>query len=137
MTFAELRAYLLSKPETEEDFPFGPEAYVYKVQGKMFALLYQKDGADCINLKCDPHQAQELRDVFRAVTPGYHMNKTHWNTVLLNGDVPPGELQRQTDHSYALVVRSLTRAQQRFLLTRYSHQQLGLTDQPQGESNHD
>lgn len=119
MTFAELRHYLLSKPEALEDFPFGPDAYVFKVQGKMFALLYEKDGRVQVNLKCDPQQAQQLRDVFDDVIAGYHMNKTHWNTVRLGGDVPAAELQRLVDHSYALVVKSLTRAKRLFLETRY------------------
>lgn len=119
MNFAELRQYLCSKPEALEEFPFGPEYYVYKVQGKMFALLYEKDGRVQVNLKCDPQQAQQLRDVFDAVLPGYHMNKTHWNTVRLGGDVPAAELQRLVDHSYALVVKSLTRAKRLFLETRY------------------
>lgn len=126
MDFAALRAYLLSKPEVLEDFPFGPEAYVYKVQGKMFALLYEKDGATRVNLKCEPLQAQQLRDVFTSVIPGWHMNKTHWNTVLLGGDVPAHELQRQVDHSYARVMQSLTAAQRRYLTTRYSPEQLRL-----------
>ncbi|WP_430460309.1 MmcQ/YjbR family DNA-binding protein [Thalassolituus sp. LLYu03] len=124
MTFADLRAYLLSRPEALEDFPFGPEAYVYKVQGKMFALLYEKDGQLSVNLKCEPLQAQQLRDVFAAVTPGYHMNKTHWNTVRVNGDVPAPELERMIDHSYARVLKSLTRAQRTFLETRYPADQL-------------
>ncbi|QQD25081.1 MmcQ/YjbR family DNA-binding protein [Venatoribacter cucullus] len=126
MDFAALRAYLLSKPEAQEDFPFGPDAYVYKLQGKMFALLYEKDGQARVNLKCEPLQAQQLRDVFQSVIPGWHMNKTHWNTVLLGGDVPPAELQRLIDHSYARVLHSLTAAQRRFLTTRYSHAELGL-----------
>ena len=126
MDFAALRTYLLSKPEALEDFPFGPDAYVYKVQGKMFALLYEKDGKARVNLKCEPLQAQQLRDVFDSVVPGWHMNKTHWNTVVLGGDVPPHELQRQVDHSYARVMQSLTAAQRRFLTTRYSPEQLRL-----------
>lgn len=124
MNFQTLRTYLLSKPEALEDFPFGPDAYVYKVQDKMFALLYEKDGKARINLKCDPQQAVELRDVFRAVIPGYHMNKTHWNTVLLDGDVPDGELERMVDHSYGLIIQKLTRAQKRYLRTRYSDDEL-------------
>ncbi|MCD8522904.1 MAG: MmcQ/YjbR family DNA-binding protein [Saccharospirillaceae bacterium] len=128
MNFQTLRNYLLSKPEALEDFPFGPDAYVYKVQDKMFALLYEKDGKARINLKCNPQQAVELRDVFRAVIPGYHMNKTHWNTVLLDGDVPDGELERMVDHSYGLIIQKLTRAQKRYLRTRYSDAEL-CTDQ--------
>ncbi len=124
MNVQTLRTYLLSKPEALEDFPFGPDAYVYKVQGKMFALLYEKDNKARINLKCDPQQAVELRDVFSAVIPGYHMNKTHWNTVLLDGDVPDGELRRMVDHSYGLIFRKLTSAQKCYLSTRYTDQEL-------------
>jgi len=130
MYFAAMRAYLLSKPEAVEDFPFGPDAWVYKVQGKMFALLSGESGSPRVNLKCDPQQAQELRDIFTAVGGGYHMNKKHWNTVLLDGDVPDGELQRQVDHSYALVVKKLPRNVRRHLETVYSEQQLGYGELP-------
>ncbi|MAB23048.1 MmcQ/YjbR family DNA-binding protein [Pseudomonas neustonica] len=115
----DLRNYLLGKPEAQEDFPFGPEAAVFKIQGKMFALLVERAGVASINLKCDPEQAIGLRDLFPAVTPGYHMNKRHWNTVRDDGSVPAGELQRMVDHSYALVVRGLTRAQRLGLEARH------------------
>ncbi|ROZ81812.1 MmcQ/YjbR family DNA-binding protein [Pseudomonas neustonica] len=115
----DLRNYLLGKPEVQEDFPFGPEAAVFKIQGKMFALLVERAGVASINLKCDPEQAIGLRDLFPAVTPGYHMNKRHWNTVRDDGSVPAGELQRMVDHSYALVVRGLTRAQRLGLEARH------------------
>ena len=107
----DLRRYLLNKPEAEESFPFGPEAAVFKIQGKMFALLLERDGVASVNLKCDPEQAIGLRDLFTAVTPGYHMNKRHWNTVRDDGSIPVGELQRMIDHSYALVVKGLNRTQ--------------------------
>ena len=115
----DLRNYLLGKTEAQEDFPFGPEAAVVKIQGKMFALLVERAGVASINLKCDPEQAIGLRDLFAAVTPGYHMNKRHWNTVRDDGSVPAGELQRMVDHSYALVVRGLTRAQRLGLEARH------------------
>lgn len=115
----DLRNYLLGKPEAQEDFPFGPEAAVFKIQGKMFALLVERAGVASINLKCDPEQAIGLRDLFPAVTPGYHMHKRHWNTVRDDGSVPAGELQRMVDHSYALVVRGLTRAQRLGLEARH------------------
>ena len=126
MDYQTLRQYLLSKPEALEDFPFGPDSAVFRVQGRMFALLYEKDGTTRVNLKCNPQQALELRDVFDAVRGGYHMNKKHWNTVTLGGDVPDGELQRQVDHSYGLVVKKLPLAQRRFLRTRYDDQALCL-----------
>ncbi|MCK5791348.1 MAG: MmcQ/YjbR family DNA-binding protein [Ketobacter sp.] len=113
-----LRAYLSGKPEAIEDYPFGPDAAVYKVQGKMFALVFVQQGECRVNLKCDPQEAMELRHVFDAVLPGYHMNKRHWNTVRLDGSLPPGEIERMVDNSYRLVVNGLTRAQRRGLALR-------------------
>jgi len=110
---------LLAKPEAELDYPFGPDAAVFKVQGKMFALLFQRGGSECVNLKCDPIEAVGLRDLFAAVSPGYHMNKRHWNTVRLDGSLPDGELQRLIDQSYALVVKGLPAATRRGLEARH------------------
>lgn len=118
------RDYFLDKPGAFEDFPFGPDVAVFKVVSKMFGTLGWEDGLARINLKCDPAQAQILRDMFDAVLPGYHMNKTHWNTVLLDGSVPTGELQRMIDHSYALVAKSLTKAQRAPLEVKYGREVL-------------
>ncbi len=127
MTGDEARQYLLSKPAAVEDFPFGPNVYVYKIGTKMFATLvyegvyervYEHDLAR-INLKCDPAEALALRDVFDAVAPGYHMNKAHWNTVTLDGSLPRGELERMIDRSYGLVVRNLKKAQRVALEVKY------------------
>ncbi|MCP8686685.1 MmcQ/YjbR family DNA-binding protein [Marinobacterium sedimentorum] len=101
------RDYLLGKPEAWEDYPFGPGPAVFKIRQKMFALLITDKNGARLNLKCDPVQAQMLRDLFEAVRPGYHMNKRHWNTVLLDGSLPDGEVQRMIDHSYGLVVLGL------------------------------
>ena len=119
MGFDAAREHLLRRPEAVEDFPFGPDVYVYKVAGKMFALLTDDDGAAQMNLKCDPHEAQFLRDMFDAVQPGYHMNKTHWNTVLLDGSIPRGEVERMIERSYALVVRRLRKAERVALEVRF------------------
>ena len=119
-----MKKYLLSKPEAVEDFPFGPDVAVYKVRGRMFALFTTDKGVDRINLKCDPDQAFILRDIFEAVIPGYHMNKRHWNTVILDGSIPRGELERMVDHSYALVVKKLKKAERQALELSYGHQQL-------------
>ncbi|WP_028294511.1 MmcQ/YjbR family DNA-binding protein [Oceanobacter kriegii] len=116
------KTYLLNKPEAQLDYPFGPEAEVYKIFGKMFALLYHRNGQDCVNLKCDPQEAIELRDVFDAVQPGYHMNKKHWNTVVLNGSLPQGEIERMIDNSYALVVKSLRKGERLGLEARHGTQ---------------
>ncbi|CAA0120591.1 putative protein YjbR [BD1-7 clade bacterium] len=109
MNYQEAHQYLNEKPETREDFPFGKDVSVMKIKGKMFATLAQpKDGEPAtMNLKCDPQEAIMLRDVFESVIPGYHMNKQHWNTVILDGTVPSGEIERMVDMSYGLVVKGL------------------------------
>lgn len=124
MMLTEVIDYLARKPEAVEDYPFGPDAKVYKIQGKMFALVYVRHGSDCINLKCDPREAIELRDVFSAVQPGYHMNKTHWNTVILDGSIPLGEIERMIDNSYGLVVKSLKRSVRAGLELRHGKETL-------------
>lgn len=110
MDFETLRSYLLGKPGAKEDFPFDATTLVLKVGGKMFALL----GIDAeplrINLKCDPHKAELLRERYAAVLPGYHMNKRHWNTVVLDGSLSDAEIIAMIDDSYALVVQGLAKA---------------------------
>lgn len=130
MTPAQLRQYLLAKPEAFEDFPFGPEVAVIKVAQKMFATLVNKEGLCRINLKCDPHEAAILRDIFKAVEPGYHMNKRHWNTVTLDGTIPRGEIERMVDNSYALVVKGIPRAARQTLEIRHGKERLYPQAQP-------
>jgi len=130
----EVRDYLLSKPEAEEDFPFGPDVMVLKIKGKVFALLSPGGGKNPdkrpqMNLKCDPLEATQLRDVFDDVIPGYHMNKKHWNTLYLSqaekpSDIPVGEIERQIDNSYALVLQGMTKAMRRSLEIQYTNDQL-------------
>jgi predicted DNA-binding protein (MmcQ/YjbR family) len=100
-------AHCLSRPGAEETMPFGPEALVYKVGGKMFALTVPDDVPPRLNLKCDPDRALALRDDHPAIIPGYHMNKRHWNTVVLDGSLPSSLIRELIDHSYALVVAAL------------------------------
>ena len=119
MDYQHTRRYLLSKPEAVEDFPFGPEVAVFKIRGKMFATLAWHEGIARTNLKCDPQEAIALRTVFDAVLPGYHMNKMHWNTVLLNDEVPEPELCRMIDRSYALVVKGLKKPDRASLELQY------------------
>ncbi|MFT6754084.1 MAG: putative DNA-binding protein (MmcQ/YjbR family), partial [Candidatus Azotimanducaceae bacterium] len=90
---------------------------VFKVKNKMFATLGEHDGQWNMNLKCDPHEALMLRDVFPSVLPGYHMNKAHWNTIVLDNTIPSGEIERMIDSSYALVVTGMTKADRRSLET--------------------
>ncbi|ARA92015.1 MmcQ-like protein [Rhodothermaceae bacterium RA] len=105
-----LRAYCLAKTGATEELPFGEDVLVFKVMGKMFALTNLTWLPPGVNLKCDPARAVELRERYDAVRPGYHMNKTHWNTVMLDGSLPPELVRALIDHSYELVVRGLRRA---------------------------
>lgn len=105
------RSCCLGKEGVTESSPFGPEHLVFKVGGKMFALLAFEDIPPTANLKCDPDLALELRDRYEAVRPGYHMNKKHWNTVEIGGAIPPQELRSMIDHSYDLVAKSLPKAE--------------------------
>ncbi len=110
MDLPEAIAHCLSKAGSEETTPFGPEVLVYKVGGKMFALTDPSDFPVRLNLKCDPERAVELRDEYEAILPGYHMNKKHWNTVLLDGSIPAALVADLIDHSHELVVASLPKS---------------------------
>ncbi len=101
------RDYCLTKAGASESLPFGPDHIVFKVGGRMFALVGLDDIPTTANLKCDPDRALELRDRYEEVRPGYHMNKKHWNTVVIAGVIPAGELKKMIDHSYELVVARL------------------------------
>jgi len=103
-------SHFLSKPGSEETTPFGPDVLVYKVGGKMFALAVPDDFPSRVNLKCDPERAVELREEYDAVKPGYHMNKKHWNTLVLDGSVPTKLVRELIDHSYDLVAASLPKS---------------------------
>ena len=92
-----------------EDYPFGDEAAVFKVGGKMYALVLLAGEPGSVNLKCDPEWAIELRELHTAVRPGYHMNKRHWNTVELDGTIDDEDVREMIEHSYDLVVPALPR----------------------------
>ncbi|MCK7598193.1 MmcQ/YjbR family DNA-binding protein [Microbulbifer sp. CAU 1566] len=124
MNYSSARSYLLTRPETVEDFPFGPDVAVFKIKGKMFATLATQDGLARTNLKCDPDEAQALRDIFSGVLPGYHMNKKHWNTVLLDGSVPDHEIERMMDRSYGLVVKGLRKIERQALELSYGKEDI-------------
>jgi predicted DNA-binding protein (MmcQ/YjbR family) len=108
MDGVDFREYCLTKPNSTEATPFGETVLVFKVAGKMFALLSLDEVPATANLKCDPDLALDLRDRYEQVRPGYHMNKKHWNTVEIDG-LPEVELRKMIDHSYDLVVQSLPR----------------------------
>ena len=102
MDIETLRDYCISKKESKESFPFGDDTLVFKVKEKIFALV-NLDGNLSINLKCDPAFAIDLRERYASVTPGYHMNKKHWNTIFLDGSIPDKEIFVWIDHSFDLV----------------------------------
>ena len=126
------KAYLLSKPESLIDYPFGDDVLVFKVKNKMFATLSvgkmgkAQKGSDgrpasenndwWMNLKCDPEEAVMLRDIFPSVIPGYHMNKKLWNTIILDGSIPQGEIERMIDNSFKLVVSKMTKRDQQSII---------------------
>jgi len=93
-----------------EDYPFGDGVAVYKVGGRMFALVSLDGDPGSVNLKCDPDLVLELRARYPAVRPGYHQDKRHWNTVELDGSIPESELREMIEQSYELVVSRLPRA---------------------------
>ena len=109
MTLKEIHEYLLGFPETWLDFPFGQEVSVYKIghaekgKGKMFALIAENTKPVQISLKCDPLLAEKLRETYETVLPGYHLNKKHWNTIIVTGQVPDDELKDFIRLSYDLV----------------------------------
>ncbi len=110
MHIDEFREYCLSKAGTEETFPFDETTLVFKVMGKMFALTGLDNDDFRVNLKCDPEWALELREQHSDVIPGFHMNKKHWNTVIMEDSVLDEELiLKMIDHSYDLVVKGLTK----------------------------
>jgi predicted DNA-binding protein (MmcQ/YjbR family) len=115
MNSAELRNHCLSFTGAEETFPFGTRTSVFKVAGKMFAL--SQLGADSlrVSLKCEPELAAALRETHAAVIPGYHLNKKHWNTVILDGSLPDETIRDMIEDSYDIVVGKLPQADRRAL----------------------
>lgn len=106
MNIEEFREFCLSKKGTSEGLPFDSETLVFKVMEKMFALT-NIDTFESINVKCDPEKAVELREEYESVKPGYHMNKKHWNTIMMNGELNDQEIKHWVNHSYDLVVSKL------------------------------
>jgi predicted DNA-binding protein (MmcQ/YjbR family) len=103
MNIESLREYCLSKPGAGETLPFGPDTLVFKVEGKVFLLVGLDEEQLSFNVKCDPDKAIELRETFTCVLPGYHMNKKHWNTIVVDGSVHTKQLKEWIDGSYDLV----------------------------------
>ena len=109
MTQSRLEEILLSKPCSNKEFPFGDDVAVFKVKNKMFALYGFESNTIRLNLKCDPNDAIAYREIYECVIPGYHMNKKHWNTIILDGSMNEENLSLMIDDSYDLVVSNLTK----------------------------
>jgi len=115
MDIETLREYCLQKKFSEETFPFGESTLVFKVKGKMFLLASLDASPLQFNVKCDPEKIEDLREQYEDVLPGYHMNKKHWNTVVVTGSIPEKLLREMIDESYKLVVKSLPQKDRRGL----------------------
>ncbi len=112
---AELRDLCLTFPGSAETFPFGPETSVFKVAGKMFALSRLAEHPLRVSLKCEPQLAEQLREAHPAVLPGYHLNKRHWNTVIIDDSIPEQMIRDMIEDSYDLVVNKLPMSRRRAL----------------------
>jgi predicted DNA-binding protein (MmcQ/YjbR family) len=115
MDAEELRDYCLSLLGTHEEFPFGPETSAFKVAGKIFAVSRLAEDPLRISLKCDPALAEELREAHAAVTPGYRLNKRHWNTVIIDGSLSDETISDMVEDSYDLIVSKLPRVRRQAL----------------------
>lgn len=107
MNIESLREYCLKKKAVKETFPFGNSTLVFKVRGKIFLLAGLDESPLQFNVKCDPEIIDDLREQYEDVIPGYHMNKKHWNTIIVTGSIPEKILKEMIDESYRLVVNSL------------------------------
>jgi predicted DNA-binding protein (MmcQ/YjbR family) len=107
LNIEQLREYCLAKKDASEEFPFGDSTLVFKVGGKVFLLAGLDQSPVQFNVKCDPDKAIEWREQYPSVIPGYHMNKKHWNTVIVDGSIPAKQVRQMIDDSYTLVVNSL------------------------------
>ncbi len=118
MTGDELRDHCLTFPGSEETFPFDAANSVFKVAGKVFAISRLGGTPLRVSLKCEPGLAEQLRDAHAAIIPGYHLNKRHWNTVILDGSLPDEMVRNMVEDSYDLIVSKLPRARRRALRWR-------------------
>ena len=116
MNIEELRDYVLSLKNVEEGFPFGEDTLVFKTNNKIFLLVSLSSSPLQFNAKCDPEKAIELREEFSCILPGYHMNKKHWNTVIVDGRLSTALLKEMIDDSYNLIVQSLPKKTREELL---------------------
>lgn len=112
LSIDDLREMCSALPRVTSDFPFDADTLVFRIHGKIFALMSvnPRGAPPSITLKCEPTLAEMLRSTYDAVTPGYHMNKRHWNTVVVDGTIPPPEIEDMIDHAYRQVLKSLPKS---------------------------
>lgn len=115
MNIEELREYCLSLKNVEEAMPFGPDTLIFKVGGKIFLIVGLDDSPLQFNVKCNPEKAIELREQYDCVIPGYHMNKKHWNTIIINGTASEKLVRQWISDSYKLVIAGLSKSEQKRL----------------------
>jgi predicted DNA-binding protein (MmcQ/YjbR family) len=115
MRASKLREHCLAFPGSVETFPFGPQTSVFKVSGKIFAISRLRENPLRVSLKCEPLLAEQLREAHAAVSPGYHLNKRHWNTVIIDGSLPERVVRDMIEDSYDLIVSKLPRSRRRAL----------------------
>ncbi|MFN2145529.1 MAG: MmcQ/YjbR family DNA-binding protein [Anaerolineales bacterium] len=115
LSYEQVDTYFLAKPGTRATYPFDETTRVYKVLGRVYGLFYEKNGELNLTLKCDPDDALALRKQYQAIIPGYHTDKRHWNTLLIDGSLPESLVYELIDHSYDLVVKKLSKAKQKEL----------------------
>lgn len=115
LSFDSIREYCFKKNGVTEDFPFDENTLVFRVHEKIFLLLDIAARPLQFNVKCDPGLALELRERYEAIQPGYHMNKKHWNTVIVDGSIPSKEIYAMIDHSWELIVQSLPKTERELL----------------------
>lgn len=113
MNIEQIREHCLKKKGVTEEFPFDEETLVFKVAGKIFLLASLETIPLQINIKCDPEKAIELREEYDSILPGYHMNKKHWNTIIIDGTVPTRNLVEWIDDSYSLVIAGLKKSERK------------------------
>jgi predicted DNA-binding protein (MmcQ/YjbR family) len=115
LTLEVIKAYCLAKPGSSAGYPFGEGTLVFKVLDRMYALCSEDERPLRINLKCDPDDALALRAQYSAIIPGYHMNKKHWNSLIMDGSLQDSLVFELIDHSYQLVISKMSQAKQRKL----------------------
>jgi len=117
MTLENFKKYCLSKTGALEEFPFDFTTMVFKVGNKIFALTDINEDPLRLSLKCEPMYAVSLRQDYKAIIPGYHLNKQHWNTLIMDGTITDKLIKQLIDHSYELVLKSLTKAKREGIIT--------------------